>query len=87
MVQYYQDVLAKRSEMLAPFTSLVGECGHTKVTKARKTKKVPWHWDEVHQKAYDDVKAVVAKNRAFAYPDCSKAFKNTRMHHHDKREQ
>ncbi len=43
MVQYYRDIWARRSEMLAPITNLVGECGHTKVTKAKKTKKVPWH--------------------------------------------
>ena len=29
MVQYYQDLWARHSEMLAPLTSLVGECGHT----------------------------------------------------------
>ena len=39
MVQYYRDIWARRSEILAPFTNLVGECGHTKVTKANKTKK------------------------------------------------
>ena len=41
MVQYYRDLWARRSEMLAPLTSLVGECGQTKVTKAKGTKKVP----------------------------------------------
>ena len=60
--------------MLAPLTSLVGECGHTKVTRAQKTKKIPWHWDEVHQKAFNDVKAVIAKDVALAYPDYSKTF-------------
>jgi hypothetical protein len=44
--------------MLAPLTSLVGECGQTKATKAKGTKKVPWYWAEVHQKAFDDVKAI-----------------------------
>ena len=29
MVQYYRDLWARRSEMLAPLTSLVGECGQT----------------------------------------------------------
>ena len=60
--------------MLAPLTLLVGECGHTKVTRALKTRKVPWHWDAVHQKAFDDVKAVIAKDVALAYPDYSKEF-------------
>jgi len=45
MVQYYKDIWARRSEMLAPLTDLVGECGHTKNTRANKTKKWPWHWD------------------------------------------
>ena len=57
MVQYYRDLWAKRSEMLAPLTHLVGECGQTKVNKAKGTKEVPWHWDEVHQKAFKTVKA------------------------------
>ena len=46
MVQYYHDLWARQSNMLAPLTSLVGECGQTKVTKAKGTKKVPLHWDE-----------------------------------------
>ena len=29
MVQYYRDLWARHSHMLAPFTSLVGECGQT----------------------------------------------------------
>ena len=37
MVQYYRDIWARHSEMLAPLSNLVGECGHTKVTKANKT--------------------------------------------------
>eukprot|EP00804_Cyclotella_cryptica_P014632 CCRYP_012682-RA/>CCRYP_012682-RA protein AED:0.35 eAED:0.34 QI:0/-1/0/1/-1/1/1/0/372 len=60
--------------MLAPLTSLVGECGHTKVTKAKKTKKRPWYWDEVHQIAFDNVKAAIAKDVVLAYPDFSKEF-------------
>jgi hypothetical protein len=43
MVQYYRNLWAKHSKMLAPLTDLVGECGQTKVTKAKGTKKVPWH--------------------------------------------
>ncbi len=35
MVQYYHDLWARQSEMLAPLTSLVGECSQTKVTRAR----------------------------------------------------
>jgi hypothetical protein len=61
--------------MLAPLTSLVGECGQTKTTRAKWTKKVPWHWDEVHQRAFDHVKATIAKDVILAYPDFSKFFK------------
>jgi hypothetical protein len=74
MVQYYRDILARRSHMLAPLTSLVGECGQTKSTKAKGTKKVPWHWDEVNQRAFDHVMATIAKYVVLAYPDYSKVF-------------
>ena len=74
MVQYYRDLLARQSNMLAPLTSLVGECGQTKTTKAKGTKKVPWHWDEVHQRAFDHVKATNSREVVLAYPDYSKVF-------------
>jgi hypothetical protein len=60
--------------MLTPLTSLVGECGQTKITRAIGTKKVPWHWDEVHQRAFDHIKATIAKDVVLAYPDFSKVF-------------
>jgi hypothetical protein len=62
MVQYYRDLWARRSKILAPLTSLVGDCGQTKTSKAKRTKKVPWHWDEVHQRAFNHVKATIAKD-------------------------
>ncbi len=74
MVQYYRDLWARWRNMLAPLTSLVGECGQTKTTKAKGTKKVPWHWDEVHQRAFNHVKATTAKDVVLAYPDYSKVF-------------
>jgi hypothetical protein len=49
MVQYYRDMWAKLSEMLAPLTDLVGECSKTKTTKTNKTQKKPWRWDPIHQ--------------------------------------
>jgi hypothetical protein len=55
---------------------LVGECSQTKITKAKGTKKVPWHSDEVHQRAFDHVKATTAKDVVLAYYlDYSKVFK------------
>jgi hypothetical protein len=60
--------------MHAPLTSLVGECGQTKVTKAKGTKKAPWYWDENHQRAFTHVKATIAREVVLAYPDYSKVF-------------
>jgi hypothetical protein len=74
MVQYYQDMWARHSETLAPLTDLVGECGETKTTRMNKTKKKPWHWDSIHQQAFDDIKAAIAKETVLAYPDFSKPF-------------
>ena len=74
MVHYYRDLWARCSEMLAPLTSLVGECGHTKVTRAKTTKKKAWHWDEVHQTAFDNVKAIITRDVALSYPGYSKGF-------------
>ncbi len=65
---------AKHSEMLAPLTDLVGECGETKITKKNGTKKKPWKWESIHQQAFDDVKATVAKKVVLAYPDFTKPF-------------
>jgi hypothetical protein len=61
--------------MLAPLTSLVGECGQTKVTRAKGTKKALWHWDEVHQRAFDHVKATIAREVVLTHPDYFKVFK------------
>eukprot|EP00804_Cyclotella_cryptica_P014954 CCRYP_000569-RA/>CCRYP_000569-RA protein AED:0.37 eAED:0.88 QI:0/0/0/1/0/0/2/0/136 len=38
--KYYRDLWARRSEVLAPFTSLVGECGHTKVPEPARQRNV-----------------------------------------------
>ncbi len=74
MVQYYWDMWAKHSEMLAPLTDLVGECGKTKTTKKNKTKKKPWQWYWIHQQAFYNVKAAITKEVAQAYPDFLKPF-------------
>ena len=42
MVQRFRDIWARRSEMLAPLISLVGECGNNKITKAKHTQKRTW---------------------------------------------
>jgi hypothetical protein len=60
--------------MLVPLTDLVGESRHTKTTRANNTKKLPWHWDAVHQNAFNNMKATIARKVTLAYPDCSQGF-------------
>ena len=36
--------------------------------------KVPWHWDKVHQQAFDNVKATIARDVTLAYPDYNQGF-------------
>ncbi len=60
--------------MLAPLSDLVGECGETKATRKNKVKKKPWHWDSIHQTAFDNVKKTIAKEVVLAYPDFTKPF-------------
>ncbi len=74
MVQYYRDMWAKRSEMLASLTDLVGACGETKTTKKNKTKKLPWRWDPIHQQAFNDIKATIANDVVLAYSDFTTPF-------------
>ena len=69
MVQYYRDLWLRRSHLLAPLTDLVGECGCTKAERASGSKKKPWHWDDVHQKAFDATKKAIAKEIMLAYPN------------------
>ncbi len=66
MVQYHRDLWARRSKMLTHLTSLVGECGKIKVTRAKGTKRVPWHWDEIHQRAFNHIKATIAREVVLA---------------------
>ncbi len=60
--------------MLAPLTDLVGGCGETKTTRMIKTKKMPWRWDPIHQQAFDNIKAAIAKETVLAYLDFLKPF-------------
>ena len=74
MVQYYIDLWARQSEMLSPLTDLVGECGHTKTTRATKTKHTPWHWDDMHITNFDTIKTAISNNVVLSYPDYSQGF-------------
>jgi hypothetical protein len=60
--------------MLVPLSNLVGECGEMKTTRKNKVNKKPWHWDSIHQIAFDNVKSTITKEVVLAYPDFMKPF-------------
>jgi hypothetical protein len=74
MVQYYRDMWVKRSEIMAPLSKLVGECGETKTTRKSKVEKKPWHWNSIHQILIDNVKTTIAKEVVLAYLNFTKPF-------------
>jgi hypothetical protein len=39
--------------------------------KSKGTKKASWHWEEIHQQAFDLIKTTIAHDVVLAYPDCS----------------
>ena len=45
-----------------------------KVTRAKKTQNRAWHWNEVHQIAFDNVKDRVTRDGVLAYPDYLQEF-------------
>ncbi len=52
-----------------PLSLTVGECGETKTTKKNKAKTKPWRWDPIHQQAFDNNEATIAKETVLAYLD------------------
>jgi hypothetical protein len=40
----------------------------------KQDQKTPWHWDSIHQIAFDNVKATIIKEVVLAYPDFLKPF-------------
>ncbi len=67
MVQYYHDLWEKCSQILAPLTDLVNECGHIKVTRAKMIKKYFWHWNKCHQEDFGKIKRVMAHDVTLTY--------------------
>ena len=72
IVQFYRDIWEKRTDLLAPLTDLVAECGVSKNKKHKKPK--PWRWDEEHKAAFQKIKKIIARDVVLAYPDYSKKF-------------
>ncbi len=44
-----------------------------------KTRKKPWRWDPIHQQAFDNVKAAIAKETVLAYLDFFEAPRDSRL--------
>ena len=64
----------RRSHLIAPLTDLLGEVGHTKVTKKKGTKKKAWYWASHHQEAFDNVKQTLSREVILAYPTYGELF-------------
>ena len=45
-----------------------------KVYKKAGTKEKPWHWDKIHQDAFDKIKQIVARDICMAYLDYTNEF-------------
>ena len=74
MVQYYRDIWHRRSHIIALLTDLLSEVGHTKVTKAKGTKKKAWYWSSHHQETFEQIKQTLAREVILAYPTYGKPF-------------
>jgi hypothetical protein len=61
MVNYYRDMWPLRSHLLAPLSSLTSS-------------RVKWKWTTEHQKSFDKMKALIAKETLPTFPDFSKEF-------------
>jgi phospholipid-translocating ATPase len=74
MIQYYRDMWVKRSEMLAPLSNLVGECGETKTTRKNKVKRDLGTGIQSIKQYLTMSKLPIAKEVVLAYPDFLKPF-------------
>ena len=63
LVTYYRDMWPRRSHILAPLTDLL---------RLKKGSKIPWNSE--HEKAFEQMKAMVAADALLAYPDHNKPF-------------
>ena len=61
MVNYYRDMWKRRSHILAPLSKLAGS-------------STKWQWTSKEQKAFEEVKHMVAQEAILAYPDFNQEF-------------
>jgi hypothetical protein len=61
MVNYYRDMWVRRSELLAPLTSMT-------------SKNIKFNWTDQHQKAFENIKKIICREVMLTFPDFSKPF-------------
>jgi hypothetical protein len=61
LINYYRDMWIRRSDVLAPLTSLTG-------------KESKWDWTDTHQSAFNKIKQIISREVLLTYPDFSKPF-------------
>jgi hypothetical protein len=61
MVNYYRDMWIRRSELLAPLTSMT-------------SKSIKFNWTDEHQKAFDNIKKIMCREVMSTFPDFAKPF-------------
>ena len=66
--------MGEKSEMLAPLPDLVRECSHNMVTKKKGMEKQSWYWSNMHKKAFDAIKKLLARDVLLAYPTYGEVF-------------
>ena len=60
MVNYYHDMWPRQTHTLAPLTAMTG--------------KAPFQWLPVHQKAFEQMKALISTDALLTYPDPTKPY-------------
>jgi hypothetical protein len=61
MVNYYRDMWVRRSELLAPLSSMT-------------SKNVKFNWMDEHQKAFENINKIICRELMLTFPDFSKPF-------------
>ena len=61
MINYYRDMWARRSHVLAPLASLT-------------SKSTKWEWTDEHTKAFNEVKKILSRETLLVYPNFNETF-------------
>ena len=61
LVNYYRDIVIRRSDTAAPLTKLTST-------------KIPWKWTSTEEQAFQKLKLAISKETMLNYPNFSKEF-------------